>query len=192
MSASKAPGIAMVPRGEHDWMNDGPGDVVCRKCLRSAQDVKNGLASIECLGAPPLHTPRSSYEPRVNCHKCKGSMDLVDDVWTCSKCGYSLRRPEDIRNPADILRDGADQFAAKDRLYGSSYKSVGQLMAVLFPSGLTVSDAKSWNRLCILIQIVGKFHRYSANLSTGGHEDSAHDMMVYSAMLKEVTEQEGT
>ena len=66
-------------------------------------------------------------------------------------------------------------------------------MAGLFPDGLHIEadDVDSFNRLGVFMMIVSKSSRYAESLIKGGHEDSAHDTMVYGAILEELTEERG-
>lgn len=88
-----------------------------------------------------------------------------------------------------ILRDGADTFAQRNKLYGDNYKKFGTTMASLFPDGLTISTPEQWARLGVYVMLVSKVSRYSQNLAAGGHFDSALDASVYSAMLAELTQE---
>jgi hypothetical protein len=74
--------------------------------------------------------------------------------------------------------------------YGNVYRDFGLVLLSLFPDGIKIgpSDYPSATRLGIIVQIVTKLARYCASLEEGGHEDSALDMMNYSAMLKTVTD----
>lgn len=89
----------------------------------------------------------------------------------------------------DKLEAGAATFRERNAVYGDNYLSFGAVMVGLFPDGLKVEagDLESFQRLGILVQCVGKLGRYSNTLPRGGHQDSAHDLMVYAAMLEEVT-----
>lgn len=80
-------------------------------------------------------------------------------------------------------------FKERNEKYGNSYLTFGNVMASLFPHGLNIAagDIASLNRLGIYVQIISKCCRYANSLADGGHEDSAHDIMVYGAMLEEVT-----
>jgi len=89
----------------------------------------------------------------------------------------------------DFLESGAATFRQRNALYGDNYLSFGKVMSGLFPEGLRIEagDIEAYNRLGIFTQCVSKISRYALNLAQGGHEDSAHDLMVYAAMLEEVT-----
>lgn len=92
-------------------------------------------------------------------------------------------------NVSDILLRAAKTFAEKRPVYGDNWKKVGAALAGMFPDGLTVRTSEDWQRLYLLILIVMKLSRYSNNFLSGGHPDSAHDMMVYSAMIEALDEE---
>jgi hypothetical protein len=60
-------------------------------------------------------------------------------------------------------------------------------MQVLFPNGLPAMSVDDWNRFGVWVMVFGKCNRYAMGMTSGGHKDSAHDAMVYSAMLEELT-----
>lgn len=84
-----------------------------------------------------------------------------------------------------ILEKAAETFRQRDREYGSAYRDFGPLAAALFPRGLTLRTEGDWNRFGALFAIVMKLQRYANALPSGGHADSAHDVIVYAAMLEE-------
>lgn len=89
----------------------------------------------------------------------------------------------------EILDAGAATFRQRNAVYGDTYLAFGAAAAAMFPNGLTIraGDAEAWNRLGVFVQCLGKLMRYAPNMAAGGHQDSAHDLMVYAAMLEEVT-----
>lgn len=95
-----------------------------------------------------------------------------------------------LHSVPELLREGAELFEQRNALYGDNYKTYGAVMVAMFPEGLpdlvTVNDH---NRFGLFVQLVAKLTRYGANLSSGGHVDSARDMKVYAAMLEELTEE---
>lgn len=94
-----------------------------------------------------------------------------------------MRAPEN-------LEAGAKTFRERNAIYGDNYLEFGKVCSAMFPNGLHIGagDHKSFSRLGIFIQCISKLTRYAGNLEPGGHQDSAHDLMVYAAMLEEVTE----
>lgn len=99
---------------------------------------------------------------------------------------------EDIRamtkSVPEMLQAAATLYEDRNALYGNNYKTFGKAMTALFPNGLKYSLLKEadWNRLGVLVQIVGKLTRYCANFNSGGHEDSLEDLAVYAMMLREL------
>jgi hypothetical protein len=95
----------------------------------------------------------------------------------------------ELKRAPDFLIEGAETFRERNAAYGDTYLDFGRVCAALFPDGIHVDagDLPGFNRLGVLVQAISKIARYSANINTGGHQDSAHDLMVYAAMLEEVT-----
>lgn len=101
----------------------------------------------------------------------------------------TLETLPDDRTAADILSEGAATYRERNAVYGSSYQRMGPLLIALFeddavPPCETAEDA---NRLNLIINCASKLQRYAHNFHNGGHKDSAHDLMVYAAMLEEMT-----
>lgn len=94
-----------------------------------------------------------------------------------------------VSSVPDNLRNAANTYEERNKLYGDNYKNFGNVMEAMFPEGLLLNEADDWNRFGVFTQIVSKLTRYAVNLTDGGHTDSAHDMVVYSAMLEELTDQ---
>jgi hypothetical protein len=93
----------------------------------------------------------------------------------------------DERAP-EILEAGADTFRDRNAVYGDTYLQVGGILQAFFPDGLPSLESKAdWNRFALWLAALLKLQRYANNFANGGHRDSAHDAMVYSAMLEEVT-----
>jgi len=94
----------------------------------------------------------------------------------------------DQRAP-DILEEGAETFRLRNLAYGDSYLEIGGILQAFFPEGLPIfKSSDDWNRFALWLAILLKLQRYANNLEDGGHKDSAHDAMVYAAMLEEVTQ----
>lgn len=90
----------------------------------------------------------------------------------------------------ELLEAGARTYRQRNELYGDNYKHFGSIMAAMFPDGLPADmGSADWNRLALLMNVVGKAQRYAMNLRRGGHRDSARDAMVYAAMLEELTDE---
>lgn len=88
----------------------------------------------------------------------------------------------------ELLRAGAATYEQRNKLYADNYKRIGKLLEIIYPNGLPANfDADDWNRFGVWFMIFAKSVRYAMNMKAGGHKDSAHDMMVYAAMLEELT-----
>lgn len=87
----------------------------------------------------------------------------------------------------EILITAADTYASRNPMYGDAYKRHGAIMAAFFDKGLHIEagDVDAFARLGILNMLMSKLARYTGNPK--GHKDSAHDSVVYNAMLEELT-----
>ncbi len=97
--------------------------------------------------------------------------------------------PEAKRRAPDFLEAGAATFRERNAIYGDNYLEAGDALSMMFPRGLKVETASEWTRLSLFMHCFDKLSRYAKNLDgdKAGHRDSAHDLMVYAAMLEEVT-----
>ena len=106
-------------------------------------------------------------------------------------CAYKPPPPKapTAKRAPDFLEAGAETFRQRNAVYGDTYLEFGRMCAAIFPDGIHVEpgDVDGFNRLGVFVQALSKIARYAANANKGGHQDSAHDLMVYAAMLEEVT-----
>ncbi len=88
-----------------------------------------------------------------------------------------------------ILSEAQHTFLSRNAEYGGNYRRMGALILALFPEGGVppVRTPEEGNRLNLLIDCLGKLQRYAHAFHKGGHKDSAHDLIVYAAMLEEMT-----
>lgn len=93
---------------------------------------------------------------------------------------------EDMSFVTDTLKEAAETFEEKSKVYGEGYKEFGVIMHSLFPDGLELKTAEDFNRFGVPNMIVSKMARYCKNFQTGGHKDSLLDLSVYSCMLIEL------
>lgn len=90
----------------------------------------------------------------------------------------------------ELLRDGAELYAERNKTYGDNYKLNGHMMALLFPKGIPAMDAEGWNQFGVWFMIFTKAQRYAQGFQPGAeqrHNDTAKDVKVYGAMLEELT-----
>jgi len=94
--------------------------------------------------------------------------------------------PQDPRAP-EFLEAAADLFKSRNASYGSSYQSTGAALLHMFGGRIPpIVTEEAAQRLYLLIMCLIKLKRYAQNLGDG-HKDSADDLMVYAAMLREAT-----
>lgn len=91
-----------------------------------------------------------------------------------------------MKTVPELLREGANTYEERNKIYGDNYKRHGMVMQALFPEGVQLDTVEDHNRFGILTQMVAKLTRYCQNWHVGGHEDSLHDLMVYTPMLQEL------
>lgn len=104
------------------------------------------------------------------------------------EAGFKQLKPQ----APDLLDAAAATFRERNAIYGNNYQRMGALLLALFPEGgvPAVRSEADANRLNLLIDCLGKLQRYAHGFSRGGHRDSAHDLIVYAAMLEEHTQNE--
>lgn len=92
-------------------------------------------------------------------------------------------------SPPELLEDAAATFRERNTTYGNNYKRAGRLLLALFPDDHipAISTAEEALRLSLILSCLTKLQRYAHCFTAGGHQDSAHDLMVYAAMLEEAT-----
>jgi hypothetical protein len=100
---------------------------------------------------------------------------------TCQR----LARP-DLPHPGDMLAETAQTVRSRAKEYGLNQYQHGDVMRALFPHGILLRDAEDHNRFGLLNMIVAKLTRYAHNFHEGGHQDSAHDLSGYGALLEEL------
>ena len=88
----------------------------------------------------------------------------------------------------DHLEAGAKTFRERNLIYGDNYLGIGKVFDALFPDGLTIKGSKEWDIFLAFINCQLKTMRLAAHFTREkeGHEDSAHDLAVYAAMLSEI------
>jgi hypothetical protein len=149
-----------------------------RSQLSHLADWGVALTDITCA-----YDDRADIVQMYHDHGIKAALLAIHDA-----CAYTPPVRKHKRAP-DFLEDGAATFRERNAIYGDTYLEFGRMCAAIFPEGIRVEpgDIDGFNRLGVLVQAIGKIARYGANLNKGGHQDSAHDLMVYAAMLEEVT-----
>jgi len=157
--------------------------------MRSSKDLKDAqltqlLTLYDCDSVIVAYDDRQDV---VDMYKSRGITAAVLQIHDV--CAYTPPKEFAERKRApDLLADGAATFRQRNAVYGDTYLNFGKAAAAMFPNGLTIpADPEAFNRLGNFVQCLGKVMRYASNLEQGGHQDSAHDLMVYAAMLEETT-----
>ena len=116
---------------------------------------------------------RCSFQPCIDNQQCMRESCFISD----------------IPGVEDILNRAIATFLERNAIYSSGYQRAGAALVALFPEGgvppiRTPEDAA---RLRFIINCAAKLQRYCHAFADGGHVDSAEDLIVYAAMLREVT-----
>ena len=85
------------------------------------------------------------------------------------------------------LQESIKTFEAKSNEYDNTYKVAGRTLHAMFPNGIFLETEDDFIRFSNFVMCNTKMIRYAGNLKQGGHKDSAHDLIVYSAMLEAKT-----
>jgi hypothetical protein len=147
-----------------------------------------------CMNERAIGRESESLETII-CEKCGLPFDVSHERTIGACVGYmaALRKmtgndDKAARSVPEIMREGADTYEQRNALWGDNYKEAGAVMMALLPRGIELRTADDWNRFGLFMHVMNKVTRYAQNLDSGGNLDSAHDLMVYAAMLEEMTE----
>ena len=94
-------------------------------------------------------------------------------------------RTEETSPVSKALHTMADTFEERNKVYGDNYKVVGELMAKMYPDGVTLKTPDDFNRWHLFELMVVKLSRFTQSGLT--HKDSIHDLAVYAAMVESLT-----
>lgn len=164
--------------------------VVCMRpddCFVSSPELKKGFLENLVRDGFGLHDILVAFDDREDVLAVYSAYGIPT-----SKVSYPSKEDEaDVKSPAENLSRGAKTFKERNAVYGGSFLTFGGVMSALFPDGMKISalDNDAFNRLGVFVQIIGKCCRYAAKFGSGGHTDSAHDLMVYAAILESLTKE---
>jgi hypothetical protein len=119
---------------------------------------------------------------------CECEPGLCDQRKGCAlMMGRSV--DSDDKPVLNILRQSMTTFAQRNAQYGGNWDRTGRLILALFPEGgvPAISSEEDANRLNLIIDCAAKLQRYAHAFGSGGHRDSAEDLIIYAAKLAEVT-----
>ena len=135
---------------------------------------RNGSVAIHCCKVCGLAEIELS-----SIQNCPGF--LVDRIEQSANKPKHKHAPQPQTVP-EIMRTAADTYEERNKVYKDNYKRIGAMLAALFPEGVQLRTADEFARWQLFTLKVEKISR----LATSGltHKDSAHDDIVYSAMIE--------
>lgn len=80
----------------------------------------------------------------------------------------------------------SETFKERGERYGRAYHQHGYVMSALM-GPIELETPEDYKRFGVINMMVSKLCRYVNNFENGGHKDSAHDLIVYAAILEELT-----
>lgn len=147
--------------------------------LQGYQKVKNhgqGVIRVSCnLCQDGNVVSRLSEVPEINFPKSPVYSEHC-------RCVAVDPKPDTPQSAADILAAMADTFRERNAVYKDNYKTVGKVMAALFPNGIELNTEADHNFYHLFELAIVKLTRFTN--SGLRHKDSIHDIAVYSAMLE--------
>lgn len=162
--------------------------------------MKHVLWNIFDDNIPDALTDRNGDLALAACKICNLAESDLDTTPDCPGCGGkvcsytpcicavihhpqpSIKKAEPGQSVPDILRAAADTYEERNKVYKDNYKRIGAMLEALFPEGVHLRSADDFARWQLFTLKVEKISR----LATSGltHKDSAHDDIVYSAMVQ--------
>ena len=80
-------------------------------------------------------------------------------------------------------------YIERSAIYGpGGFKEHGQVLKALFPNGLKLETEEELSRWVVFNMLLTKVCRYAKHMTSGGHQDSIHDLGVYSFILEDFDE----
>jgi hypothetical protein len=94
--------------------------------------------------------------------------------------------PVSETNVVPIFEEAMKTYIERSKVYGpGGFEEHGKILLALFPSGLTLSTEEEFSRWVVFNNILTKVCRYAKHLNKGGHQDSIHDLGVYSFIMED-------
>ena len=84
----------------------------------------------------------------------------------------------------EVIEEAKRTFIERNRAYNDGWVVHGEIMASLFPDGITLNSPEDFSRFLLLEMCLSKLNRYAQNFESGGHKDSIHDLGIYSFILE--------
>ena len=131
----------------------------------------------------------SVRSPSVVLTGCKRPDNCASETGElCAGCDCEVIQPID-KSVLSILESAVETFKSRNSVYGDLFDISGNAIADLFPEGIELKTPEEFGRFAQFLLCYGKLARYAVNLKTGGHADSAHDLIVSAAILERLTKQ---
>lgn len=90
----------------------------------------------------------------------------------------------------EIMEEATQTFLQRNKVYGDGWNKHGAIMFAIFGDKFNPKTEQDFVRLGLFSMLLTKLLRYAENMHNGGHYDSAHDAIVYSAILELLTKKE--
>lgn len=100
----------------------------------------------------------------------------------------TAKKPTRSSTVAKILAESGKTHSKRNAVYCNNYIHAGAALAAFFPDGITLLTPADHERMVIFNLIIVKLTRYAVMWNKGGHKDSIHDTIVYSAILEDIDE----
>ncbi len=159
---------------KHELWKDGDEGV--------PQQIKdrNGAVAIHCCKNCGLAEIELTHNPSCQGYHAGG----YEDRRVHTSFNINAKRLEATINKTvpEIMRAAADTYEERNKIYKDNYKRIGSMLEALFPEGVQLRTADDFARWQLFVLKVEKLSRLAISGLT--HKDSAHDDIVYSAMLE--------
>ncbi len=94
-----------------------------------------------------------------------------------------------MKAPDQRLKELANLFEERGKIYGDGYKNFGGIIKEFFPEGVSPRSSENVNRFYLITMIITKLKRYCNTFEDGGHIDSLDDLAVYAMILQSYDEE---
>lgn len=89
-------------------------------------------------------------------------------------------------NVVPIMEAAIKTYIERSAVYGpGGFEEHGKILLALFPKGLTLQTEEDFSRWVVFNMLLTKMCRYGKHILLGGHQDSIHDLGVYSFIMED-------
>lgn len=146
----------------------------------------------KCVGAAEALISESSFDAAEGADEAVGATfrdGKLEKLLSAEEIEVLMNRFPDFegepRSAATILDEAAETFRERNAIYKNNFLMVGNIMAAMFPEGVTLKTPDDHNRFHLFMLKVVKLSRFTISGMT--HVDSIRDDLVYSAMVEALT-----